>query len=129
MRLSAAPFHCLAILVSSPALPQRPGLRIPPRLLLASRPLPREILESALARPPLAPPSEPAIVLARWIPHRQIAVEPLPPSRSDFPAARRMFLPAFETGCPKPPQLPKPDRKSTRLNSSHIPLSRMPSSA
>ena len=30
---------------------------------------------------------------------------------------------------PAPPPPPSKDRKSTRLNSSHIPLSRMPSSA
>ena len=34
------------------------------------------------------------------------------------------------TGAPGPlSSVPVPDRKSTRLNSSHIPLSRMPSSA
>ena len=35
----------------------------------------------------------------------------------------------YLAGKPKRPVPGKPDRKSTRLNSSHIPLSRMPSSA
>ena len=35
----------------------------------------------------------------------------------------------LETSHPPTYYLPKADRKSTRLNSSHIPLSRMPSSA
>ena len=48
---------------------------------------------------------------------------PSRPSDADFLAAVRLQLQQAPT------VLAPPDRKSTRLNSSHIPLSRMPSSA
>ena len=48
--------------------------------------------------------------------------EPMPPGEEMFK------FHGYSGDCPKPP-LPRPDRKSTRLNSSHLKLSRMPSSA
>ena len=51
----------------------------------------------------------------------------LTPNESNIPEVDSLLNTAAQHGTPA--ELANIDRKSTRLNSSHIPLSRMPSSA
>ena len=61
-------------------------------------------------------------------PTRELA-EQVATSIRDFGKNKRLNILAVYGGVKIEPQMRKLDRKSTRLNSSHIPLSRMPSSA
>ena len=64
----------------------------------------------------------PSIVARQKLPTKDIEKE-TSNSTNDLDKASDIQLVKMES------QLPLPDRKSTRLNSSHIPLSRIPSSA
>ena len=119
-----------------------------PRTVLPGAPVPSANPPSALGepkrirtvpiRPDQADASASAASASSVMPKQQMAAFPPPPQ-----SAPQQILPAapqpapMETAPAPPPQraaaqpapAPRPDRKSTRLNSSHIPLSRMPSSA
>ena len=99
--------------------------------------VPVEIVRVEL--PPPAPPEKPKMPRQVTPPSPVVRSTPTPQTLMQDPTPRTEHTPDPAAASPERrymasaevpgPALPIPDRKSTRLNSSHVSLSRMPSSA